>query len=141
MPTRPIKDIPDLLADIDKHLGESTEAVKAERRARRWWVLILAVLIEPYIIRRKVPQRLFARLLGRPLPRIVDTEGVAIESAQTRGSVIADRAVNAKGIGKFLARRDALELPHQEAHQPSHPLPDGDEGEEHEALELLEGIL
>ena len=73
-------------------------------------LLILAVLIEPYIIRRKVPQRLFARLLGRPLPRIVETEGVAIEGAQTRGSVIADRAVNARGIGKFLARRDALAI-------------------------------
>ena len=73
-------------------------------------LLIIAVLIEPYVIRRKVPQRLFARLLGRPLPRIIETEGVAIEGAQTRGSVIADRAVNARGIGKFLARRDALAI-------------------------------
>ncbi|MEO8243661.1 MAG: ABC transporter permease [bacterium] len=73
-------------------------------------LLILAVLIEPYIIRRKVPQRLFARLLGRPLPRIVETGGVAIEGAQTRGSVVADRAVTARGFGKFLARRDALAI-------------------------------
>ena len=73
-------------------------------------LLILAVLIEPYIIRRKVPQRLFARLMGWPLPRIVEVGGVAIEGAQTRGSVVADRAVTARGFGKFLARRDALAI-------------------------------
>ncbi len=73
-------------------------------------LLILAVLIEPYVIRRKVPQRLFARLMGKPLPRIVETGGVAIEGAQTRGSNVADRAVTAKGIGKFLVRRDALAI-------------------------------
>ncbi|HRW14379.1 MAG: hypothetical protein KDJ78_02125 [Rhodobacteraceae bacterium] len=73
-------------------------------------LLILAVLIEPYIIRRKLPQRLFARLTGRPLPRIVEAEGVAIEGAQTRGSTVADRAVTARGIGRFLVRRDALAI-------------------------------
>jgi ribose transport system permease protein len=73
-------------------------------------LLILAVLIEPYIIRRKVPQRLFARLTGRTPPRIVETEGVAIEGAQTRGTVVADRAVSARGINRFLVRRDALAI-------------------------------
>ncbi len=73
-------------------------------------LLILAVLIEPYVIRRKLLQRLFARLTGRPVPRVYETGGVAIEGAQTRGSVVADRAVTARGLAKFLARRDALAI-------------------------------
>lgn len=73
-------------------------------------LLILAVLIEPYIIRRKIPQRVFARLTGREPPRITDTGGVAIQGAQTRGTRAADRAVTARGFGKFLARRDALAI-------------------------------
>lgn len=73
-------------------------------------LLILAVLIEPYLIRKKLPQRIFARLTGRPPPRIIDSGGVAIEGAQTKGTTVGDRAVTAKGFGKFLARRDALAI-------------------------------
>src|SRR5262249_40899639 len=36
--------------------------------------------------------------------------GVAIEGAQTRGTVASDRALHARGFGKFLARRDALAI-------------------------------
>lgn len=73
-------------------------------------LLVLAVLIEPYIIRRKLPQRLLARLTGRTPPRAVDVDGVAIEGAQTRGANVTDRAVSARGLSRFLARRDALAL-------------------------------
>ncbi len=73
-------------------------------------LLVVAVLIEPYIIRQKLPQRLFARLTGRPPPRVIEVGGVAIEGAQTRGANVSDRAVTAKGFGKFLARRDALAI-------------------------------
>jgi ribose transport system permease protein len=73
-------------------------------------VLVLAVLIEPYVIRRKVPQRVWAKLTGGTPPRLTETGGVAIEGAQTRGSTVADRAVGARGLKKFLARRDALAL-------------------------------
>ena len=73
-------------------------------------LLVIAVLIEPYIIRRKIPQRLWALVRGKPVPRLTETGGVAIEGAQTRGSTVADRAVGAKGLKKFLARRDALAI-------------------------------
>ncbi len=36
--------------------------------------------------------------------------GVAIEGAQTKGATASDRALSARGIGKFLARRDALAI-------------------------------
>ena len=73
-------------------------------------LLIVAVLIEPYIIRRHLPQRIWARLRGLPPPPPPETGGVAIEGAQTKGSVSADRALTARGFGKFLARRDALAI-------------------------------
>jgi ribose transport system permease protein len=73
-------------------------------------LLIVAVLIEPYVIRRKLPQRIWARLTGRPAPRIIEIGGVAIEGAQTKGTVAGDRALAARGFGKFLARRDALAI-------------------------------
>ncbi len=73
-------------------------------------LLIVAVLIEPYVIRRRVPQRLWARLRGLPPPPLPDSGGVAIEGAQTKGTMAADRALTARGFGKFLARRDALAI-------------------------------
>lgn len=73
-------------------------------------LLIVAVLIEPYIIRRRVPQRIWARLRGLPPPPMPDSGGVAIEGAQTKGTMSADRALTARGFGKFLARRDALAI-------------------------------
>ncbi len=73
-------------------------------------LLIVAVLIEPHIIRRKLPQRIFAWIMRRPLPRVIETEGVAIEGAQTRGANVTDRAVTARGINRFLIRRDALAI-------------------------------
>lgn len=73
-------------------------------------LLILAVLIEPYVMRRKIFQRLWARLRGLKPPPVTDTGGVAIEGAQTTGTAVGDRAVTARGIQKFLVRRDALAI-------------------------------
>lgn len=73
-------------------------------------ILLAAVLIEPWIIRRRTLPRLWARLRGRPLPPVVEFGGVAIEGAQTRGSTAADRALAARGLMKFLARRDAAAI-------------------------------
>jgi ribose transport system permease protein len=69
-------------------------------------ILIVAVLIEPWLIRRQVFPRLWARLRGLPLPPVGDTNSIAIEGVQTKGSVASDRALNASGVGKILARRD-----------------------------------
>lgn len=73
-------------------------------------ILLIAVLIEPFVIQRQVPARLWAWLRGRMPPPPRETGGVAIEGAQTRGSMANDKAMNARGLGKFFARRDALAI-------------------------------
>ncbi len=73
-------------------------------------LLILAVLIEPYVIRRQVPARFWAWLRGRPPPPAVEIGGVAIVGVQTKGAMATDAALSATGFGKFLARRDALAI-------------------------------
>ncbi|RWG73575.1 ABC transporter permease [Mesorhizobium sp.] len=64
-------------------------------------LLVIAVLIEPYLIRRQVAARLWAWLRGRPPPP-------ALEGVVTKGAMATDIALSATGFGKFLARRDAL---------------------------------
>ena len=73
-------------------------------------LLIVAVLIEPLIVRRRLFARLWARLRGLPPPKALEIGGVAIEGAQTKGAMAADKALTARGFGKFLARRDALAI-------------------------------
>ena len=73
-------------------------------------LLLVAVLIEPYIIRRRVPARILAWIRRRPPPTAFEIGGVAIEAAQTKGAMATDTAMSATGFGKFLARRDALAI-------------------------------
>ena len=73
-------------------------------------ILLLAVLMEPYVIRRKLPQRIWARLRGLPPPVVADSGGVAIQGAQTHGGRASARAVNAKGLAAFFYRRDAAAI-------------------------------
>ncbi len=73
-------------------------------------ILVIAVLIEPFVLRRQLPARLWAWLTGTPPPPPVESGGVAMEGIQTRGTVASDKALGAKGIGKFFARRDALAI-------------------------------
>jgi ribose transport system permease protein len=73
-------------------------------------LLVIAVLIEPYIIRRRVPERLWAWVRGKPPPTAFEAGGVAIEGSQTKGTMTTDKALTARGFGKFLARRDALAI-------------------------------
>lgn len=73
-------------------------------------LLIVAVLIEPYLIRRQVAGRLWAWLRGRPPPAAYEIGGIAIEGVQTKGAMATDMALSATGFGKFLARRDALAI-------------------------------
>lgn len=73
-------------------------------------ILILAVLIEPWLIRRNAIGRLWAWLRGLPVPPPPDSGGVALVGAQTRGSAATDRALHARGVAKFLARRDAAAI-------------------------------
>ncbi|RWM80378.1 MAG: ABC transporter permease [Mesorhizobium sp.] len=73
-------------------------------------LLVVAVLIEPYLIRRQVAGRLWAWLRGRPPPPAYEIGGIAIEGVQTKGAMATDTALSATGLGKFLARRDALAI-------------------------------
>jgi ribose transport system permease protein len=73
-------------------------------------LLLIAVLIEPYVIRRRLPARLWAWLRGRPPPLAMEIGGIALEGVQTKGSMASDEKWTARGLGKFLARRDALAI-------------------------------
>ena len=69
-------------------------------------ILLVAVLIEPWIIRRRVFPRIWARLRGRPAPPVVEFGGVAIVGAQTKGATIADTNYGAGRLARILTRRD-----------------------------------
>ncbi|MBY5758212.1 ABC transporter permease [Rhizobium leguminosarum] len=73
-------------------------------------LLVVAVLIEPYLIRRQVAARLWAWLRGRPPPLAYEMGGVALEGVQTKGAMATDMALSATGLGSILARRDALAI-------------------------------
>jgi ribose transport system permease protein len=73
-------------------------------------LLVIAVLIEPYLIRRQIAGRFWAWLRGRPPPPAYEIGGVALEGVQTKGAMASDIAMSATGFGKFLARRDALAI-------------------------------
>ncbi|UVC12711.1 ABC transporter permease [Mesorhizobium onobrychidis] len=73
-------------------------------------LLVVAVLIEPYLIRRQLAGRLWAWLRDRPPPPAYEIGGIAIEGVQTKGAMATDMALSATGFGKFLARRDALAI-------------------------------
>jgi ribose transport system permease protein len=69
-------------------------------------ILILAVLIEPWLIRRKVIPRLIARLRGTA-PPVIESGGIAIEGARTHGTAMAAREIHARGLAWFLTQREA----------------------------------
>jgi ribose transport system permease protein len=69
-------------------------------------ILIVAVLLEPWLIRGNALARLWAKLRGLPPPPPRESGGVAIEGVQTKGTVTADRALGAGRFGKLTARRD-----------------------------------
>ena len=70
-------------------------------------VLIIAVLIEPWLVRRRAIPRLWAWLRGRPPPPVPDLGGIAIASAPTRGATVQARGLGKRGIAAFFYRRDA----------------------------------
>ncbi len=70
-------------------------------------ILIIAVLIEPWLVRRRAIPRLWAWLRGRPPPPLPDLGGVAIMGVQTRGANVQARGLGKRGIAAFFYRRDA----------------------------------
>ena len=73
-------------------------------------LLIIAVLIEPYLIRRQAVARFWAWLFGRPPPSPGIEIGVALEGVQTKGARATDLAESTSAFGKFASRRDSLAI-------------------------------
>ena len=70
-------------------------------------ILIIAVLIEPWLVRRRAIPRLWAWLRGRPPPPVPDLGGVAILGVQTRGANVQAQGLGKRGLAAFFYRRDA----------------------------------
>lgn len=70
-------------------------------------ILLVAVLIEPWLIRRKVIPRFLARLRGLPPPPAIEVGGVALEGVQTKGIAATDSEHSARGVSRLLLRRDS----------------------------------
>jgi ribose transport system permease protein len=73
-------------------------------------ILLVAVLIEPWLIRRNVLPRLWARVRGKPLPPVLDVGGVAIVGVQTKGATVSDASFGAGRLASILTRRDTAAL-------------------------------
>jgi ribose transport system permease protein len=73
-------------------------------------ILLVSVLIEPWLVRRKVLQRAWARLRGLPLPLALDPGGIAIAGTQMKGTTAQARGVGARGLRAFFSRRDAAAI-------------------------------
>jgi ribose transport system permease protein len=74
-------------------------------------LLIAAVLIERFVIRRQLFARLWAAIRRRPPPPDIDSGGIALVGARTTGSTASDAAMAARSaVGRFLSRRDALAI-------------------------------
>jgi len=70
-------------------------------------ILIVAVLIEPWLVRRRAIPRLWSWLRGKPPPPVPDLGGIAIMGAPTRGATVQARGLGKRGIAAFFYRRDA----------------------------------
>ncbi len=69
-------------------------------------ILIIAVLLEPVLIRGKLIQRAWARLRGGTPPQI-EIQTIAIEGAKTHGGTLSEAAFRATGLRRFLMQREA----------------------------------
>jgi ribose transport system permease protein len=69
-------------------------------------ILMAAVLIEPWIIRRRIFARAFARLKGQPPPPAL-VDPVAIESVRTTGTRASGREIEGSLLARLFARREA----------------------------------
>ncbi len=72
-------------------------------------ILMAAVLIEPWIIRRRVFARAFARLKGQPPPPAL-VDPVTIESVRTTGTRASGREIEGSLLSRLLARREAAAM-------------------------------
>ncbi len=69
-------------------------------------ILVAAVLIEPWIIRRRVIARTIARLRGLPPPPVIP-DTVAIEAPRTFGTRATSREIEGSLLARLLAKRES----------------------------------
>jgi ribose transport system permease protein len=69
-------------------------------------ILVAAVLIEPWLIRRRVIARLIARLRRQPPPPVM-VESVAIEASRTVGTRATSREIEGSFLARLFAKREA----------------------------------
>ncbi|APF37182.1 sugar ABC transporter permease [Chelatococcus daeguensis] len=74
------------------------------------FILLAAVLIEPWVVRGNVFGRLKAWLTGSEPPPSLDPGGAAIVGVKTFGTASDARSVGARGLRAFLHRRDAAAI-------------------------------
>ena len=72
-------------------------------------ILLAAVLIEPWIIRRRLLARLIARLRGLPPPPAA-VDSIAIESTRTIGTRATAQEVTGSWLSRMMARREAAAI-------------------------------
>jgi ribose transport system permease protein len=72
-------------------------------------ILLAAVLIEPWIIRRRLIARIIARLRGLPPPPVA-VDAVAIETVRTFGTHATSREVTGNWLSRMMARREAAAI-------------------------------
>lgn len=70
-------------------------------------ILVAAVLIEPLVLRRRLPQRLWAWLRGHTPPPAEDADGVAMVGIKTMGHSVQAREFSGGLVNRLLARREA----------------------------------
>ncbi len=98
------------VGDVDMKINSVAQLPPGAVPAFLGLILIIAVLVEPWLIRRNAVGRMWARLRGLPVPPAPDVGGVAIEGVQTKGTSASDRALGASRLGKLFARRDAAAI-------------------------------
>jgi ribose transport system permease protein len=72
-------------------------------------ILMAAMLIEPWIIRRRVFARAVARLKGQPPPPAL-VDPVAIESVRTTGTRASGREIEGSLLSRLFAQREAAAM-------------------------------
>lgn len=94
------------VGDIEMSVAQMAQLPPGAVPAFLGLILLVAVLIEPYVVQRRVLARLFARVTGRPLPLSFDG-GIAISQPATKGTRSQSRGVGVRGWRAFFYRRDA----------------------------------
>jgi ribose transport system permease protein len=97
------------VGDIEMSVDQMAQLPPGAVPAFLGLILVAAVLIEPWIIRRRVVARAIARLRGQPPPPVIP-DTIAIEAARTTGTRAASREIEGSLLNRLLARREAAAL-------------------------------